>query len=133
MKYNPSLRMSIEMTEQGYTMVEDSDSKPRLVTLHDTGDWKKVMEDEMVNEIPDANAPQFRCTYMPHVKYEGSEGSEGNEASKETNVVGFVFTFNHAIIGEPCHCHAKPVLMCGILSWVSWAHLGLKSGKLNDR
>ncbi len=89
MKYNPSLRMSIEMREEGFVMVEDAEAKPRLVILDNEKDWKKVLEDEMVNEIPDTNAPQFRCTYMPNVKYEGNE---------EKAVVGFVFTFNHAII-----------------------------------
>ncbi len=89
MKFNPSLRMSIEMTEEEFVMVENTDAKPRLIELYNEEDWKKVLEDEMLNPMPDNNAPQFRCTYMPNVKYEGSEGK---------TMIGFVFTFSHAVI-----------------------------------
>ena len=43
----------------------------------------------MLSSIEDMNAPQFRCVYLPNVKYTGSE---------EQCMVGFVFNFSHAML-----------------------------------
>ena len=43
----------------------------------------------MLSPIEDMNAPQFRCVYLPNIKYTGSE---------EQCMVGFMFNFNHGLI-----------------------------------
>ncbi len=48
----------------------------------------------MLLPMEDLKAPQFRCTYLPNVKYTDVENTDG----QSKNVVGFVFTFMHAII-----------------------------------
>ncbi len=52
------------------------------------------MESEMLISMEDLNAPQFRCMYLPNIKYVDVENTDG----QSENLAGFVFAFNHCII-----------------------------------
>ena len=63
--------MGIRTTDKSWYFEEDTQAKPRLVCDENEADWKRTMEEEMTQPITDYNAPQFKCTYLPNVKYEG--------------------------------------------------------------
>ena len=103
MKRHPMLRMCTKKDQNGdYHLQKMATAHVDLRDL-DTTDWRKVMEDSLLEKFDGDNGPLWRVTFLPNARYEPVKEEDMPGITSYPHERICVFAFHHNVVDGPAY------------------------------
>lgn len=100
-KRHPMLRMCTRKNQDGDYRLQKMENVHVDLRQFDTGDWRNVMEESLLEKFDAENGPLWRVTFLPNARYEPPTGSDVSDMTSYPHECICIFGFHHMVMDGP--------------------------------